>query len=531
MVKSKIKRNMKFNNKLAAVLLAGTIGLSSCEESALLDLNVDQNSATSIDMAYLFSLGTLRIAGEHENTRIPMLYASTMIQHTASTAGYFSGDKYLYNAAYSGAYMETHYPNVLRLFQHVISQTQEDPTMDNFRAAAMVMKVFDMHRMTDIYGDIPYSEAGKGLDGPEYWFPRYDSQQEVYNAMIADLLEARALFSATARSFGSQDYVYGGDLTKWKKFTNALLMRIAMRMSNVDAAKAQAVFTEANTNGAFTSNDDIAFIHFASGPQDINRNGLSDGYWGNRKYGLDCKVSKTFVDWMRTNNDPRLTIVTGGTGNPNDASTWDPASASQKGLPNGYSSTTIKAILSPADLADFNARGTQMYSMMNLKYQDWEDPYYLISYAEVELMRAEAALKGWISTDASTHFDNGVTAAIEAWETFDASFARTDAQIDAYIAGRGFSAASNTDKLKLIGEEYWAATFMNDIESWANWRRTGYPVLTPTQDANAFEGNFIPRRMRYWENEIGSNPENYAAAVARMGGDLFATKMWWDGGN
>ncbi|WP_243839700.1 SusD/RagB family nutrient-binding outer membrane lipoprotein [Algoriphagus zhangzhouensis] len=524
-------KKMKFNNKLAALLLAGTLGLFSCEESALLDLNVDENSATSIDMAYLFSLGTLRIAGEHENTRIPMLYASTMIQHTASTAGYFSGDKYFYSAAYSGAYMETHYPNVLRLFQHVILQTQDDPTMNNFRAAATVMKVFDMHRMTDIYGDIPYSEAGQGLEGAEYWFPKYDTQEAVYSAMVADLLEARSLFSESARALGVQDFVYSGDLTKWKKFTNALLMRIAMRMSNVDPATAQAVFTEANSSGTFTSNDDIAFIHFETGPQAINRNGLSDGYWGNRKYGRDCKLSETFMNWMIDNNDPRLMIVSGGTGNPDDASTWDTAEDAQSGLPNGYSSTTLKEILSDSELAEFNEVGTWMYSFMNLKYQDWEDPYYLISYAEIELLKAEAALKGWISSDPNSHFEAGVTAAIDSWVYFDDSFARTDDEISAYIAGRGFSSASDEGKLKLIGEEYWAATFMNDIESWANWRRTGYPELTPTQDANAFEGNFIPRRMRYWENEIGSNPENYSSAVSRMGGDLFATRMWWDGGN
>lgn len=524
-------KTMKFNNKIASLLLAGTLGLFSCQESELLDLNVDQNSATSIDMAYLFSLGTLRIAGEHENTRIPMLYASTMIQHTASTAGYFSGDKYFYSAAYSGAYMETHYPNVLRLFQHVITKTQDDPAMDNFRAAAMVLKAYDMHRMTDIYGDIPYSEAGKGLDGPEYWFPKYDTQQEVYSALIADLLTARSMFSESATGLGVQDFVYFGDLSKWKKFTNALLMRIAMRMSNVDPSTAQAVFTEANSNGAFTSNDDIAFIHFESGPQDINRNGLSDGYWGNRKYGRDCKLSETFMDWMIENNDPRLMIVSGGTGNPDDASTWNTDPAAQDGLPNGYSSTTLKEVLSPSDLAEFNDKGTWMYSMMNLKYQDWEDPYYLISYSEIELLKAEAALKGWISSDANDHFVAGVTAAIDSWVYFDESFARTDDAINTYIASRGFSSASEEGKKQLIGEEYWAATFMNDIESWANWRRTGYPTLTPTQDANAFEGNFIPRRMRYWENEIGSNPENYSAAVSRIGGDLFATRMWWDGGN
>lgn len=523
---------MKFTNKLAALLLAGSLGLfSSCDESALLDLNIDQNAATDIDMAYLFSLSTLRIAGEYENTRVPMLYAATMIQHTASTAGYFSGDKYFYNAQYSGAYMESHYTGVVRLLQHVITKTQDDPNMANFRAASMVLKVFDLHRMTDIYGDIPYSEAGKGLDGPEYWFPKYDSQEEVYNAMIADLLQARGLFSEAARGFGSQDFVYGGDISKWRKFTNSLLMRIAMRMSNVDEAKARAVFAEASNSGAFDSIDDMATIQFANGPQGINRNGLNDGYWGNNKYSRDCKISDTFIQWMKANNDPRLNIVAGPIGNPEDPSTWDTEVSSIKGLPNGYNSTTLRPLLTADELADYNVNGNRIFSMLNLKYLDWEDPYYLISYAEVELMKAEAALMGWIGSDPADHFSKGVAAAINSWTLFDDSFERTPAEVQAYIAGRGFGAASTEDKFRLIGEEYWAATYLNDIESWANWRRTGYPELTPTQDPNAFEGNFIPRRLRYWENEIGSNPENYQAATSRMGGDLFATKMWWDGGN
>ncbi|MGM0944232.1 MAG: SusD/RagB family nutrient-binding outer membrane lipoprotein [Bacteroidota bacterium] len=521
---------MKISNKLAVMLMAGTLTFASCSESELLDLNIDQNAATDIDMSYLFSRATLAIDGEYENTRIAMLYASTMVQQTSSTAGYFSGDKYLYNAQYSGAYMEAHYTGVIRLLTHVITRTEEDPTMANVNAAATVLRVFDLHRMTDIYGDIPYFQAGKGLEGEENWFPNYDSQEEIYAAMVTDLRAARDKFSESARALGSQDFIYRGDLAKWRKFTNALLMRIAMRMSNADPTTAQQVFTEANTNGAFTSNDDIAFILYESGPQGVNRNGLNDGYWNTYKYSRDCKISGTMMDWMDANNDPRKMILTGGIGDPENAATWITAPEEQIGMPNGFNSTNIAEVVPDGTLDRFSIV-PQNFSMLNLKYLDWEDPYYLISYAEVEFMRAEAAVKGWISTDAETHFSNGVAAAINSWVYFDPSFA-VDAQATAaYIAGRGFGAASNEDKLRLIGEEYWASTFLNAIEAWSNWRRTGYPALTPTQDPNAFEGNFIPRRLRYWENEIGSNPENYRAAVSRMGGDLFATRMWWDGGN
>ena len=305
---------------------------------------------------------------------------------------------------------------------------------------------------------------------------------------------------------------------------------MAMRMSKVDPSTAQSVFTEANTSGAFTSNDDIAFIHYAPGPQGVNRNGLNDGYWNTYKYSRDCKISETFLNWMKANEDPRMMIITGGVGNPDNASTWITDPEKQIGLPNGYNSTNLVGAV-PAGTLDGFTTVQQNFSMLNLKYLDWEDPYYLISYAEVELMRAEAAVKGWIASNSSTHFTNGVTAAISSWVIFDPSFTKTNSEIEAYVSGRGFDAASNADKLKLIGEEYWAATYLNDIESWSNWRRTGYPELTPTQDPNAFEGNFIPRRLRYWESEIGANPENYQAAVSRMGGDLFATKVWWDGGN
>jgi hypothetical protein len=517
--------------KSTAWLLVVSI-MVSCNKQDLVDLNIDRNSVSDIDQAYLFSTGTLRIAGEYENTRANMLYAATMIQHTASTAGYFSGDKYFYSAQYSGAYMERHFTDVIRLFSQAINKTASDATQANVYAASLLLRAFDLHRMTDMYGDIPYEQAGKGLDSSANWFPKYQSQKDVYAALVRDIKAARDKFSASARNLGAQDFIYGGDVAKWKKFANSLLMRVAMRMSKVDAATAKTVFLEAYNSGGFTSNADNAHIKFAEGPQGINRNGLNDGYWNTYKYSRDCKVSKTFINWMVANNDPRLMIVSGGTGNPDAAATWKTAPADQKGMPNGFTATNITTALSAADAAAYAASPTPrwVFSMLNLKYMDWSDPYILQTYAEVQLMAAEAAVLGWISSDAATHFKNGVEAAINNWRGFDASFARTQAEIDAYVAGRGFGAASNADKLRLIGEEYWAATYLNDIESWSNWRRTGFPALTPTKDPNRWEANEIPRRLKYWENEISSNPANYKAAVDRMGGDNFMTKVWWDGG-
>ena len=181
---------MRLRNKLTGLMLGALLLGTSCNEQDLLDLNINENAVEDIDMRYLFSLGTLRIGGEYENTRANMLYAATMIQHTASTAGYFSGDKYFYSAQYSGAYMERHFTDVIRLFSHVITKTAEDPAQANLNAAATVLRVFDLLRMTDMYGDIPYTQAGYGLESEENWFPTYQPQQEVYSLMIADLKAA-----------------------------------------------------------------------------------------------------------------------------------------------------------------------------------------------------------------------------------------------------------------------------------------------------------------------------------------------------
>lgn len=522
---------MKAIHKISGLFLALVFVFSSCDENALLDLNTDPNAATEMDMQYLFSLATLRIAGEYENTRANMLYAAPAIQHTSSLAGFFSGDKYFYNAQYSGAYMERHYTDVIRLLSQVRAISKDNPSEANVHAAASILFVFDLHRLTDLHGDVPYFQAGRGLESEDNWFPAYDNQKDIYYNMVDELKAARDKFSSSARGLGNQDYIYNGNIDQWKKFANSLLMRIAMRMSNVDAEKAKQVFTEAATSGSFASNADNAVIKFDTGPIGVNRNGLNDGYWNTYKYSRFAKVSKTFVDWMKENSDPRLMIVSGGIGNPDDPSTWNTDPAAQRGMPNGYNSTTIKTILSADDVALFDQLGNRMFSMLNIKYMDWEDPYFLITFAETELMKAEAVIKGWISGDASAHFTNGVSAAINYWTAFDDSFARTSTEINTYIEGRGFGSASTQDQLRLIAEEYWAATWLNDIESWSNWRRTGFPVLLPTQDPNRFETNEIPRRLRYWEAEIGANPQEYEKARARMGGDFLMTKVWWDGGN
>lgn len=525
---------MMRNKTLVAVVAVLMLSISACDNDALLDLNVNPNASNEIDLSFVLAEGQLRVAGtRYEMWRTNLIYSSTMIQHNASLAGYWSGDKYLYNAGYSASLWDRYYPDALKSVTHVVDQTVGVEGSENLHAIAALTRSFALHRLTDIYGDIPYLQAGRGLDGPENWFPAYESQSQVYELLVTDIRAAREELNAAGQNLGNQDVIYGGDVAMWQKFANSLLLRVGMRMSAVDAGRAQAVVEEAanHSAGVFTSNADNAYVQHFDG-SGLNRNGNSEVFRpGNGGELANARPSETFINWMRDGGDPRLMIISGGVGDPNDASTWDTDPANQIGLPNGFDSETIIArattdgvITDPADFTN------NLYAFLNPLLYDYDEPMMFQSFAEVNFILAEATLMGWNvgSASADDLFNEGVRAAIESWTIYDGSLTTDAAAIDAYIATLDFSAASDSDKMRLVGEQYWAATYFNHIESFSNWRRTGFPALTPVNYSGNVTNGVIPRRLRYPEGEIGGNPDNYAAAIANQGPDDFLTKIWWD---
>jgi hypothetical protein len=272
-------------------------------------------------------------------------------------------------------------------------------------------------------------------------------------------------------------------------------------MSKADAALAEATVRKAISGGVMTSNADIAMIQHSSGPEGINQNGIGQVFLADDNQ----RMSKTFIDWMANHNDPRLDVLG-----------YMAVGGAHVGLPNGYDAQTIASVGSD----DLNT-----YSRVNPKLVTVDAPMIFMTYAEVELLLAEAALRGWHSGDAATHYNNGVKAAIQQWEVYDASLAVSDADAEAYLATNPFSAAEG---MRMIGEQYWAATFLNEYEAFANWRRTGYPALTPTDYPGNQSNSQIPRRLRYPDSEYGINGDNIQAAISRQGPDEFTTRVWWD---
>ncbi len=517
---SKTTRHMKTivkGTSIAAAALCLML-LSSCD-AGYEELNVNPTQASQVDPNFKLTNIQVNISGQrYENWRTNLIYSSVMIQHFATLPTYWAGDKYGYIGSYSAAMWDRYYPNISKNMEDLLLQTSEDPEDANLHAITQIMRVVMYHRLTDLYGDVPYTEAGRGfIDGITQ--PAYDQQSFIYNDMLTRLSAAGAALNPSGRSYGSGDLMYGGDVEKWKKFAYSLMLRLGMRLVKVDPSAAQSWTQEAIAGGTMTSNDDIAFVPH-NDPSGW-RNGNGQVFTVDR----NPRLSKFFVDWMVSHGDPRLHVygvvpVAGAppVGMPNGKVAG--GSDADHGIENDPSWISCESGASPC--------GMDVYMRPNPYITGQDDPMFFMTYAEVELLKAEAAVRGWHSGDAAAHYENGVRAAMEYLVMYDAGAAIASDAIDAYLAANPFNPFNSGNAMEQINEQIWAATLLNEYEGYANWRRTGYPALTPVNYPGNITGGTIPRRLRYREAEQVANPENYSAAVLNQGPDELTTRIWWD---
>ncbi|MBI5008581.1 MAG: SusD/RagB family nutrient-binding outer membrane lipoprotein, partial [Bacteroidia bacterium] len=339
--------------------------VAGCDTDELHDMNINPNAVQQLDMDYFFTAALLGMAsngssGDNRYTdwRTNMNFASFAIQHFAST-GSTAGEKYFDNDMEPlNAPFQFYYRDALRRTTEILKQTGEGGIYEgrkvNTRQAARIIAVFDMHRLTDWYGSVPYTEANKGLEG--IFQPKYDKQKAIYTDLLKELDEACAAFNASDvdyAGFKKADFVFNGDVAKWKKFGYSLMLRLAMRVSNVDAAMAATYVTKAVAGGTMTDNADNAICKMALTPSEwTNQNGISRAFYpGDGGAWQGSLLSKRLIDQLKGTNpastaddDPRLYIFTQGpiTWTANDLGTViDPNPLNWKGLPTGYDGSMI----------------------------------------------------------------------------------------------------------------------------------------------------------------------------------------------
>jgi len=523
----------KMRNKILIPALAALLisGLGSCKKD-FVSINTDPNhiTAANINYAYLFTNAQLISSGNsdangYEDWRNNLIYSSCMIQHLSSTTGYWAGDKYTYNAGYNSAYWDDNYNNSITNIVEVVTNVRKDSAaQSNFYNIARIFKAFMFQRMTDMYGDCPYTEAGLGyIKGITQ--PKYDKQQNIYADLLNELADAAGKLDAgKANTVGAADLLYGGDPAKWKKFAYSEMTRIAMRMSKVDAANAQKWVQAAVAGGVMASIDDNAIVAHQALTGTPVPNGTGLILIGNDPNAY--RLSNTFVSYLKSTNDPRLTYL--GTvcadptvGTDKGDTTW----TDQLGQPNGYDAPNSGTTFDLTKAA--NWPGSQnKYSVVNrYTFSRLDAPTFLLTYGETQLLLAEAAQRGWVTgTTAATYYANGVKGSMA--QLTQAGAGPSDAAITAYLAANPYNAGGAMNQ---INSQYWVASFMDENESFANWRRSGYPTLTPVVYPGNVTNGTIPRRFTYPQGEASTNTANYTSAVSGLAnGDKMTSRVWWD---
>lgn len=410
------------------------------------------------------------------------------------------------------------------------------------QAVALVMKSYLFGLLTDLFGDVPYSEALRAKEGT--FFPKYDSQADIYKGILTDLREADALLSALEAKDAistSADVLYKGDGAKWRRFANSLRLRYAMRLSEkANDMKAlgmdiEAEFKAAAAN-AFTSKSDDASLAFLGTAGD---NANPGGPINSSNPNFKLKPAKPFVDKLLELNDPRLhrfvqpvqrkwdsrvttetqVTVTNIFGE-NYTVTLVPAHETSAdtsmyvGLPIGLPITQAISYNKGNDQTAYHNERNPYISFLHDRYRKNTDPYVLMNlmtYSEVEFLLAEAALRGNFGvTDAEGHYKKAIRAAMDKVGIFESS----QVDFEAYYAQPKVDYNTAANKLERIMEQKWISGWFG-IQSWFDWRRTGYPALKAGEVAQY--GDALPIRYIYPSPNLDPNYlVNYDAAVSRL---------------
>lgn len=365
----------------------------------------------------------------------------------------------------------------------------------NNMGAALVMKAWLVSNLTDMFGDIPYTDAFKGED--ELLYPKFDTQKSIYESLLADLKRANDLFKENL-AFDGTDLIYNNDVIKWKKFSNALRLRLLLRLSDRPEMNSRAEIAEMVGNPTkyplFESNDDEAMMKNTGVSPFIN----TFSTWRDAEFSGNRRLGKPLMDLMNTTVDGRRFRY--ATKN---------RDGGYNGIPSGYTQTQA------AEFASNGGVGASTYAT-TLQLQNY--PYPLLTYSEVMFNLSEAALKGWITASSETYYNKGIEASWRQWNcTWDGGAGTT------YLA-RSTVKFNNTME-RLMSQKY-IALFFSGFEAWNEYRRTGYPNL-PIGPAVGNDG-ILPRRLEYPLIEKATNKENYREVSARIGGDNLKTRVWWD---
>ena len=548
---------------ITLLIAACSLLFTACSDEHMEGMNTDPSKAASIDPNAQLTTAQLETYGD---LNLVEAYRSYVYGFTQQLMGCWNttnyGGRHTVDNNQMSVVWTRLYTNALKNLVDAIYRTQEDQTQENIHAALRIYRVYLMSILTDIYGDVPYSEAGKGYL-EEIYTPRFDTQEEIYNDFFVELADAASLLD-NAKDQITGDVIYNGDITRWKKLANSLRLRFAMRISKVNPQKAQQEFESAlqADGGVFESAADAALIRhmdiaFSFGQEaysDFRGNALMILLFGNDPANNPSYICSTLFNQLYDTNDPRtfriarcyydglmsatspdnrvdLTdemIANAIPFNPNDpgAYSWEP-------WPTGYTSQILTEMAASNPSIDPNVARETMPKVANC-FLRADAPGVVMTYAETRFLLAEAVLNGWNvgSGTIDQLYEEGVRASMDFLSDNYECEPVSEEDFEEYIRNNG-AGHTNEQRRNAINTQAWILHFSNPVECWANQRRSDYPQLKSPAEYGFGQyltgGAEIPVRLCYPILESSYNSEHYNEALERMGGtDDWHSHVWWD---
>lgn len=472
---------------IATITAAMCFQFASCKKD-FDEINTNPNGLSDAPYTNVLS-GSIITITTRVNSDLSFSYASAWSQQIARTL-YQEHDIYQPrdpSSAWRGLYLASFN------LQTLIDKSDATP---NRKGVAMVLKAYAMQVATDLWGDVPYSDAFKGDQGN--FTPRYDSQRDIYLDLVKQLKAANDLLSvapSATDNLGEGDYIYHGDVSKWRKFCNSLLLRVYIRMSGSGAEQALAkqgieqVLGDAAKFPVFQDASDNAVFNYLDTPNE--QNPIYKSYASN---AIDVP-SKLLTDMLKDKSDPRLSVYADSAADKTLADRF-------AGLQNGAASVPTKSKL-PA--------------IGKLFVKSSSAPAFLLTYEEVLFIAAEAANNGWSTgITAKQAYDNAITASMN----------RMGASIGFYLTNPKVDLNVVANKAQAIAEQKWIALYFQGCEAFSEVRRTGWPVLKEAP-ASIFPGLGVPVRFPYPANESATNAANLAQVTGGIQYGMFGKKVWW----